>query len=75
MARYSVLKNSFEQANIKLAQTWRKESQGWNDEKGKQFGERVLTPISNECRDIVALLNQMDQALNTLADNKMIDEK
>lgn len=75
MARYRNLSDDFNEAANRLAQIWRSESEGWQDEKAKQFSERVMTPISNECGTINMLLKQMDTVLNSLLDANLIDEK
>lgn len=75
MARYRTLSDDFYEATKRLAQTWRSESIGWQDEKGKQFSERVMLPVSNECGQIHALLVRMDTVLSRLVDANLINEK
>lgn len=75
MAQYRNLSNDFYEATKMLAQTWRTESIGWQDIKVKQFSERVMLPVSNECGQINTLLLQMDKVLSCLVDANLIDEK
>ena len=75
MAQYRNLSNDFYEATKMLAQTWRTESIGWQDIKVKQFSERVMLPVSNECEQINTLLLQMDKVLSCLVDANLIDEK
>ena len=75
MARYKSLSDDFHIATIKLAQTWRSENVGWQDIKSRQFGERVMTPVSNECGKINELLTRMDHILSRMVEVKLIDEK
>lgn len=75
MARYKNLSDDFYGATTRLAQTWRSESVGWQDIKAKQFSERVMAPVSNECGKINVLLTRMDAVLSKLAERKLIDEK
>lgn len=48
---------------------------GWQDEKAKQFSERVMLPVSNECGRINGLLVRMDAVLSRLDDANLINEK
>lgn len=75
MARYRNLSADFNEATNRLAQVWRSESTGWQDEKAKQFSERVMIPISNECGTINRLIEQMDTILTRLLDTNLINEK
>ncbi len=75
MAQYRNLSSDFYEATKRLAQTWRTESTGWQDIKAKQFSERVMLPVSNECGQINTLLLQMDTVLSRLVDARLIDEK
>lgn len=75
MARYKNLSDDFYEAAARLAQTWRTESTGWQDIKVKQFSERVMTPVSNECGQIYSLLEKMDAILSRLANENLIGEK
>ncbi len=75
MAKYKNLSDDFYEATKKLAQTWRTESVGWQDEKAKQFSERVMLPVSDECGQINGLLVQLDKVLTRLVDVNLINEK
>ena len=75
MAKYKNLSDDFYEATKRLAQTWRTESIGWQDEKAKQFSERVMLPVSNECGRINELLVRMDAVLSRLDDANLINEK
>lgn len=75
MAKFRNLSDDFYEATKGLAQTWRLESVGWQDEKAKQFSERVMLPVSNECGQINALLVRMDTVLSRLVDANLISEK
>lgn len=75
MAKYKNLSDDFYEATKRLTQTWRTESIGWQDEKAKQFSERVMLPVSNECGQINGLLVRMDTVLSRLVDANLINEK
>lgn len=75
MATFRNLSNDFYNATRNLAQTWRTESVGWQDQNAKQFSEHVMAPVSKECSQINTLLAQMDSVLSRLVDAKLINEK
>ena len=75
MNRYKGISDDFRDATSKLANTWRSENDGWQDIKAKEFSERVLKPISNECNRINNLIDRMDVVLSRLEECRLIDEK
>lgn len=75
MSLYKNLCDDFYESTRKMAQTWRTESIGWQDEKAEQFSVRVIRPVSNECEKINDLLTGMDHILSRLVNVKLIDEK